>query len=145
MTLPFITPRIRVNAEIWRAESNILLHMAEFAATSSGDAQPWSPRDYTLKPLTCITSTGKCLLLCYALWCFHTRARQRQDNDKTNVEPVHSYDAFHTRSDMSGVKGIIGMHRFNIFLIVLLWCENTITLDNALWSASEEAWNPVPT
>ena len=30
-----------------------------------------------------------------------------QDNDKTNVEPVHSYDAFHTRSDMSGVKGII--------------------------------------
>ena len=29
-------------------------------------------------------------------WCFHTRARQRQDNDKTNVEPVHSYDAFHT-------------------------------------------------
>ena len=39
----------------------------------------------------------------------HTRARQRQDNDKTKVEPVHSYDAFHTRSDMSGVKGIIGM------------------------------------
>ena len=50
-----------------------------------------------------------------------------QDNDKTNVEPVHSYDAFHTRSDMSGVKGIIGMHRFNICLgVVLLWCENTI-------------------
>ena len=44
-----------------------------------------------------------------------------QDNDKTtdktNVEPVHSYDAFHTRSDMSGVKGIIGMHRFNICLV----------------------------
>ena len=35
---------------------------------------------------------------------FLTRARQRQDNDKTNVEPVHSYDAFYTRSDMSGVK-----------------------------------------
>ena len=45
------------------------------------------------------------------LWCFHTRVRQRQDNDKTNVEPVHSYVAFHTRSDMSGVKGIRGMHR----------------------------------
>ena len=43
-----------------------------------------------------------------------------QDNDKTNVEPVHSYDAFHTRSDMSGVKGIIGMHRFNICLVVVL-------------------------
>ena len=54
------------------------------------------------------------------LWCFHTRARQRQDNDKTNVEPVHSYDAFHTRSGMSGVKGIIGMHRFNICLVVVL-------------------------
>ena len=25
-----------------------------------------------------------------------------------------------TRSDMSGVKGIIGMHRFNICLVVLL-------------------------
>ena len=24
--------------------------------------------------------------------------RRRQDDDKTNVEPVHSYDAFHTRS-----------------------------------------------
>ena len=24
-----------------------------------------------------------------------------QDNDKTNVEPVHSYDAFHTRSVLS--------------------------------------------
>ena len=43
-----------------------------------------------------------------------------QDNDKTNVEPVHSYDAFHTRSDMSGVKGIIGMHRFNICLVLSL-------------------------
>ena len=43
-----------------------------------------------------------------------------QDNGKTNVEPVHSYDAFHTRSDMSGVKGIIGMHRFNICLVVVL-------------------------
>ena len=51
-----------------------------------------------------------------------------QDNDKTTVEPVHSYDAFHTRSDMSGVKGIIGMHRFNICLVVvMLWCENTIS------------------
>ena len=29
---------------------------------------------------------------------------------------------------MSGVKGIIRMHRFNICLvIVLLWCENTIS------------------
>ena len=54
------------------------------------------------------------------LWCFHTRARQRQDNDKTNVEPVHYYDAFHTKSDMSGVKGTIGMHRFNSCLVVVL-------------------------
>ena len=52
-----------------------------------------------------------------------------QDNDKTNVEPVHSYeyDAFHTMSDKPGVKGIIEMHRFNSCLVVvLLWCENTI-------------------
>ena len=50
-----------------------------------------------------------------------------QDNDKTHIEPVHSYDAFHTRSDKPGVKGIIEMHRFNICLVVvLLWCENTI-------------------
>ena len=62
------------------------------------------------------------------LWCFHTRARQRQD-DKTNVEPVHSYNAFHTRFVGPGVKGIIGKHRFNICLVVvLLWCENTIVI-----------------
>ena len=35
------------------------------------------------------------------------------EQDKTNVEPVHFYDAFHTRSDKPDVKGIIGMHRFN--------------------------------
>ena len=56
----------------------------------------------------------------YILWCFHTRARQRQDNDKTNVEPVHFYYAFHTRSDKPGVKGIIEMHRFNFCLVVVL-------------------------
>ena len=48
--------------------------------------------------------------------------RKRQDNDKTNVEPVHSYDAFHTSRCRTGVKGFIGMHRFNICLVVLLWC-----------------------
>ena len=52
-----------------------------------------------------------------------------QDDDKTNVEPVHSYDTFHTRFVGPSVKGIIGMHRFNICLVVvLLWCENTIAL-----------------
>ena len=50
-----------------------------------------------------------------------------QDNDKTNVEPVHFYYAFHTRSDKPGVKGIIEMHRFNFCLVVvLLWCESTM-------------------
>ena len=38
------------------------------------------------------------------LWCFHTRARQRQDNDKTNVEPVHFYDVFHTWFVGPGMK-----------------------------------------
>ena len=28
--------------------------------------------------------------------------------------------AFHTRSDMYGVKGIVGIHRFNICLVVVL-------------------------
>ena len=52
-----------------------------------------------------------------------------QDDDKTNVDPVHSYDAFHTRHARPGVKGIIGMDRFNICLVVvLLWCENTISV-----------------
>ena len=51
-----------------------------------------------------------------------------QDNDKTNVEPVHSYDAFHTRSNTSGVKGIIEMHRFNICFVVLsLSCSGVNT------------------
>ena len=54
------------------------------------------------------------------LWCFHPRARQRQDNDKTNVEPVHFYDAFHTWFVGPGVKGIIGMHSFNVCLVVVL-------------------------
>ena len=46
---------------------------------------------------------------------------RRQDNDKTiTVEPVHSYDAFHTSGCRTGVKGIIGMHRFNICLVVVL-------------------------
>ena len=51
------------------------------------------------------------------LWCLHTRA------------PVHSYDTVHTVAGPSvKLKGIIGMHRFNICLAgVFLWCENTIT------------------
>ena len=43
-----------------------------------------------------------------------------QDNDKTNVEPVHFYDAFHTWFVGPGVKGIIEMHRFNICLVGVL-------------------------
>ena len=56
-------------------------------------------------------------LVVVLLWCENTITPE-QDNDKTNVEPVHSYDAFHIRSDMFGVKGIIGMHRFNVCLVV---------------------------
>ena len=74
----------------------------------------------------CLLAANHLLKIKYAnmdfedLWCFHTRARQRQDNDKTNVEPVHFYYAFHTRSDKPGVKGIIEMHRFNFCLVVVL-------------------------
>ena len=56
-----------------------------------------------------------------------TTTRHRQDNDKANVEPVHSYDAFHARFVGPGVKGIIGMHRFNICLVVLLSCSGVKT------------------
>ena len=71
------------------------------------------------QPIPCLTSL--------MVFSHQSKTRQRQD---TCLEPVHSYYAFHTRSDMSGVKGIIGMHRFNICLVVvLLWCENTINLD----------------
>ena len=45
-----------------------------------------------------------------AIWC-HGVFTPEQDNDKVD-----------TRSSNDGVKGIIGMHRFNICLVVvLLW------------------------
>ena len=48
-------------------------------------------------PATCRPSPGAAIispLHAYKyFWCFHTRARHRHDNDKTNVEPMHSYDA----------------------------------------------------
>ena len=38
------------------------------------------------------------IIYSYRLMVFsHQSKTTRQDNDKTNVEPVHSYDAFHTR------------------------------------------------
>ena len=62
------------------------------------------------------------------LVCTNDVFTPEQDNDKTNVEPVHSYDAFHTRHVGPGVKGIIGMHRFNICLVVLsLSCSGVKT------------------
>ena len=49
-----------------------------------------------------------------------TSTKQRQDNDKTNVEPVHSYDAFYTTSANDGMKGIIGKTtwKFLVFSII---------------------------
>ena len=44
---------------------------------------------------------------------------------------LNCYGVFTPEQDnakTTGVKGIIEMHRFNICLVVLLWCENTITL-----------------
>ena len=50
-----------------------------------------------------------------------------QDNDKTRQMLNLCIPMM---SDKPGVKGIIGMHRFNICLVVvLLWCENTITVN----------------
>ena len=92
---------------------------------------PWLP--YVLV----IHRKRKCQNVIYSL-PFHTIARAfsftngvftpEQDNDKTNVEPVHSYDAFHTVVAGPGVKGIVGMHRFNICLVVLsLSCSGVKT------------------
>ena len=52
--------------------------------------------------------------------CSHNGVFTPEQDDKTNVEPVHSYDAFHTIVAGPGVKGIIGMHRFNICVVVVL-------------------------
>ena len=42
--------------------------------------------------------------------------------------PSVQYNNNNTRHVGPGVKGIIGMHRFNFCLVVvLLWCENTIS------------------
>ena len=47
---------------------------------------------------------------------------------------------------MSGAKGITGMHRFNICLVVvLLWCENTIILRCVVPMAGQSGvgeWKP---
>ena len=53
---------------------------------------------------------------------------------------MHSYDAFHTRHVGPGVNGIIGIHRFNICL-VLLWCENTISAQRL---CNPRPWNVQP-
>ena len=52
-------------------------------------------------------------------------ARQQQDNDKTNVETVHSMMPFTpgpTTTNGPGVKGIIGMHRFRFVLSLFCCC-----------------------
>ena len=56
-----------------------------------------------------------------------------QDNDKTNVEPVHSYDAFHTsrcrnRCERHNRNAQVQHLSCRCLVVVLLWCENTISL-----------------
>ena len=68
--------------------------------------------------LLCFEVTGQSRLLQYI--DSNSVFTPEQDNDKTNVEPVHSYDPFHTRFVGPGVTGIIGWHRFNICLVVVL-------------------------
>ena len=73
---------------------------------------------------------SSCFLFIYLFNCiklmvfsYQSKTRQPQDNHKTNVEPVHSYDAFHTGLATTGAKGIIGMHMFNICLVLSLSCR----------------------
>ena len=85
-------------------------------------------KDRDVLACTVLYQYGEGSLGVYSTGCFPTRARQRQDNDKTKVEPVHSYDAFHTRHVGPGVKGIIGMHMSNMCLVVLpLSCSGVKT------------------
>ena len=104
------------------------VHLSASAFLSVSVSGPHNKWTYALRPLYSFTCTA-------LLWHTNENARKKtgkefnkyygvftpeQDNDKTNVEHVHSYDAFHTRHAGPGVKGIIGMHRFNICLVVVL-------------------------
>ena len=54
-----------------------------------------------------------------ALWGFHTRATQRQDNDKVRQ----------TRCERHHRNAQVQHLSCRCFVVVLLWCENTITLN----------------
>ena len=58
-----------------------------------------------------------------------------QDNDKTNVEPVHSYDALvrQRRCEKHHRNAQIQRLSCRCLVVVLLWCENT---RRALWLSS---------
>ena len=56
-----------------------------------------------------------------------------QQDNKRNVEPVHSYDAFHTRSDKPGVKGLS-----NIIISRGLCMENIKSGKPRCWVAENE-------
>ena len=94
---------------------------------SSVSLQKWQLAIYILSSVSLQKWQLSIYILSYGVFT------PEQDNDKTNVEPVHSYYAFHTGSDKPGVKGIIGMHSqvphlsCRCLVVVLLWCENTIT------------------
>ena len=85
-----------------------------------------SSREKQTRLKSLLLQEGHCHLTAHLLTSYGVFIPE-QDNDKTNVEPVHSYDAFHTRSDMSGVKGIIGIHRFNFCLVLSLSCSGVKT------------------
>ena len=89
----------------------------------------WSGRDRSglffikKKWSVCIGSSANTLLLMVFVHESNSKTT-RQWQDRTNVEPVHSYDAVHTSRCRTGVNGIMGiLHRFNVCLVVvLLWC-----------------------
>ena len=72
---------------------------------------------------------------------FHCRCNgvftPKQENDKTNVEPVHSYDAFHTwfvgPCERPHRNAQVQHLSCCSLVVVLLWCENTITLSVTLF------------
>ena len=84
-------------------------------------------------------NTVSARVLLYQLECYCIS----RDNNSQGVTVAAGTNLSH--QDKPGVKGIIGMHRFNICLVVvLLWCENTITLAS-VWSAGgkQTRWRPL--
>ena len=74
------------------------------------------------------------------LWCFHTRARQRQDNDKTTTRQMLNLCI--PMMPFTPTCLVTRLLSCRCLVVVLLWCKNTITLDVTLL-ASKKVVGPI--